>query len=100
MKLEDEDDEDDSDSFSFQDETRTTKNKYKLVVHLLEQFINFEGEIIFDTDKPDGQFKKTASNAKLRSFKPDYQFTKIEDGVQKACDWFVENYEKARKQES
>jgi len=59
--------------------------------------MKFEGEVIFDTDKADGQFKKTACNKKLRSYRPDYQFTSIEDGIQKAVDWFVENYETARK---
>jgi GDP-L-fucose synthase len=57
----------------------------------------FEGEIVFDSTKADGQFKKTASNKKLRSYRPDYKFTSIEDGIQKAVDWFKENYDTARK---
>jgi GDP-L-fucose synthase len=59
--------------------------------------MKFEGEIIFDTSKADGQFKKTAGNKKLRKYLPDYKFTSIEDGIQKSVDWFVENYEMARK---
>jgi len=59
--------------------------------------MKFEGEVIFDTDKADGQFKKTADNKKLRSLKPDYKFTGIDEGIQKSVDWFVANYEKARK---
>lgn len=59
--------------------------------------MNFEGEIVFDTSKADGQFKKTASNDKLRKFRPDYKFTTIQDGIQKSVDWFVENYEVVRK---
>jgi len=59
--------------------------------------MKFEGEVIFDTEKADGQFKKTACNKKLRSYLPDYEFVSIEDGVQKAVDWFNENYESARK---
>lgn len=59
--------------------------------------MKFEGEIIFDTTKADGQFKKTASNKKLQSYRPDYEFTPIEDGIQKAVDWFNEHYESARK---
>uniref|UniRef100_A0A7S2RFL7 GDP-L-fucose synthase n=1 Tax=Eucampia antarctica TaxID=49252 RepID=A0A7S2RFL7_9STRA len=57
----------------------------------------FEGEVIFDTDKADGQFKKTACNKKMRSYLPDYKFTSMEDGIQKAVDWFDENYDVARK---
>lgn len=59
--------------------------------------MKFEGEVAFDTEKADGQFKKTACNKKLRGLRPDYKFTSMEEGVQKAVDWFVENYETARK---
>jgi len=59
--------------------------------------MKFEGEVIFDTDKADGQFKKTADNKKLRSLKPDYKFTGIDEGIQKSVDWFVANFAKARK---
>ena len=59
--------------------------------------MKFEGEVVFDTDKADGQFKKTACNKKLRSYRPDYKFTGIEEGIQKAVDWFVENYDGCRK---
>lgn len=59
--------------------------------------MKFEGEVIFDTLKADGQFKKTACNKKLRGFRPDYDFTTIDAGVQKAVDWFLANYETCRK---
>jgi len=59
--------------------------------------MKFEGEVIFDSSKADGQFKKTADNTKLRSFRPDYKFVTIDEGVQKAVDWFIENYEVCRK---
>lgn len=35
----------------------------------------------WDTTKSDGQHKKTASNAKLRSLLPDFQFTPIKEGL-------------------
>ena len=59
--------------------------------------MKFDGEVVFDTTKADGQFKKTACNKKLRGLRPDYKFTSMEEGVQKAVDWFLENYETARK---
>ena len=40
--------------------------------------MEFEGNIVFDTSKSDGQFKKTASNRKLRQLYPDFQFTPFE----------------------
>jgi GDP-L-fucose synthase len=57
----------------------------------------FTGEVVFDTTKADGQFKKTACNKKLRKYRPDYSFTPMAEGVQKIVDWFVANYDMARK---
>lgn len=59
--------------------------------------MEFKGEVKFDTSKADGQFKKTAANHKLRARKPDYKFTSMPDGIQKSVDWFLANYETARK---
>ncbi|CAE7916223.1 GFUS [Symbiodinium sp. KB8] len=54
-------------------------------------------EVQFDTSKSDGQFKKTASNKKLRKYLPDFKFTSIDDGIKETCKWFKENYDIARK---
>lgn len=40
--------------------------------------MKFEGNIVFDTSKSDGQFKKTASNKKLKELYPDFKFTPID----------------------
>lgn len=69
----------------------------KDVAMAVAKAMQFKGEIVFDVTKADGQFKKTASNKKLRSLKPDYKFTTIPEGVQKTVDWFVANYDTARK---
>jgi GDP-L-fucose synthase len=58
---------------------------------------NYENNMEFDTDKPDGQFKKTADNSKLMSFIKSFQFTPIEEGITKTIDWFVNNYNHCRK---
>ncbi|XP_045037564.2 GDP-L-fucose synthase isoform X3 [Desmodus rotundus] len=42
--------------------------------------MDFRGEITFDTTKSDGQFKKTASNRKLRAYLPEFQFTPFKQG--------------------
>ena len=43
--------------------------------------MNFTGEVRFDATKADGQFKKTADNAKLRGYLPDFHFTPIAEGT-------------------
>ncbi|GBM86981.1 GDP-L-fucose synthase [Araneus ventricosus] len=58
---------------------------------------DFKGEVIFDTTKSDGQYKKTASNEKLRKYKPDFVFTPFKEAVKETVDWFASNYEVARK---
>ncbi|XP_028823706.1 GDP-L-fucose synthase [Denticeps clupeoides] len=59
--------------------------------------LDFRGDIVYDTSKADGQFKKTASNAKLCSYLPDVTFTPFKTAVKETCDWFVSNYDFARK---
>lgn len=57
----------------------------------------FKGKISFDSTKADGQFKKTASNAKLRKLLPDFEFTDFDKAIKESVEWFVKNYENARK---
>ncbi|KAG5278177.1 hypothetical protein AALO_G00096050 [Alosa alosa] len=59
--------------------------------------LQFKGEVIYDSSKADGQFKKTASNDKLRRYLPDFKFTPFNTAIKETCDWFVANYDKARK---
>ncbi|KAM8875168.1 GDP-L-fucose synthase-like isoform 2-T5 [Spinachia spinachia] len=59
--------------------------------------LDFKGEVVFDTSKADGQFKKTASNEKLRRYQPDFTFTPFKQALKETCDWFVANYELCRK---
>ena len=35
--------------------------------------MDFPGKVVCDTTRSDGQFKKTASNKKLRGYKPEYK---------------------------
>ncbi|XP_037077480.1 GDP-L-fucose synthase-like [Pollicipes pollicipes] len=59
--------------------------------------IGFQGQVVQDDSHADGQYKKTASNAKLRRYLPDFQFTPLRQAVQETVDWFVANYDTARK---
>lgn len=57
---------------------------------------DFKGKIVYDTSAADGQYKKTASNAKLRKYLPDFQFTPFARAIKETVDWYVENYDRAR----
>ena len=57
----------------------------------------FGKSICYDTSKSDGQYKKTASNAKLKTLIPDFKFTPIEEGIRKTVEWFKQNTDTLRK---
>jgi len=67
------------------------------VAQLVLKSIQFEGEVKYLTEKADGQFKKTASNKKLRTMHPNFKFTPMQTAIQETVKWFNENYEAARK---
>jgi len=56
----------------------------------------FNGEWKYDTTRSDGQYKKTASNDKLRKYLPDFKFTPFDEAIQKTVDWFIANHDSAR----
>ena len=66
------------------------------VARTIAHEMGFTGDIVFDTSRPDGQFKKTASNATLRSLLPNFQFTPIQAGLRASIRWFLENQESFR----
>jgi len=64
---------------------------------MVAKAFKFKGEIVYDTTRSDGQYKKTASNAKLLRYRSDFEFTPLHKGIQETVDWFISNYETARK---
>ncbi|XP_047659244.1 GDP-L-fucose synthase-like isoform X1 [Tachysurus fulvidraco] len=69
----------------------------KDAVDAIVKAFGFTGPVIYDTSKPDGQLKKTASNAKLRRYLPNFTFTPFHEAMKETCDWFAANYDSARK---
>jgi len=69
----------------------------KDLVDLLVQEFNFKGNVIFDSTKPDGQYQKPSDNSKIKELMPNFKYTSFEKGIKETVNWFIENYEKARK---
>jgi len=69
----------------------------KDVAMMVLEASDFKGEVKFLTDKADGQFKKTASNAKLRKYLPNFEFVPTRQAIQESVQWFNQNYDSARK---
>jgi GDP-L-fucose synthase len=66
------------------------------LVELVAKKMQFEGKLIFDDSKPDGQFRKPSDTSKLKKYIPEFVFTPIEEGIEKTVDWFLANYPHVR----
>ena len=67
------------------------------VVDMIVEIMNFKGEIIFDSSKPDGQFRKPSDNSKIKNYLPDFKFTPLYDGLKETIEYFEKNYTIIRK---
>ena len=67
------------------------------VARSIAKAFDFKGRIEFDTTKADGQYKKTASNAKLRKYLPQFQFTKFDEAINDTVQWYINNQDIVRK---
>jgi GDP-L-fucose synthase len=69
----------------------------KDVVSVIVELMNFKGEVVFDSSKPDGQFRKPSDNSKIKHYLPNYKFTPIYDGLKQTIEYFEKNYNVVRK---
>ena len=67
------------------------------VAELIAKSFNYQDKLIFESDKPDGQFRKPSDNSKLKNYLPDYKFISIEEGIEDTVDWFKNNFNNIRK---
>ena len=72
----------------------------KEVVEIIVELLNFKGEVIYDKNKPDGQFRKPSDNSKIKHYLPDFKFTPLYDGLKETIEWFESNYENVRGKKS
>lgn len=69
----------------------------KEIVGIIVELMNFKGEVIFDTSKPDGQFRKPSDNSKIKNYLPNFKFTSLYDGMKETIEYFEKNYNKLRR---
>lgn len=60
----------------------------KDLAEIVNKITDFEGDIYFNTNKPDGTMKKLTDVSKLTSLGWKYS-VKIEDGISKMYDWYI-----------
>jgi GDP-L-fucose synthase len=69
----------------------------KDVVYMIVELMDYKGNVKWNTDKPDGQFRKPSNNSKIKTYLPDFKFTPLYDGLKYTIDYFEKNYNIVRK---
>jgi len=67
------------------------------VVGMIVELMNFKGDVIFDSSKPDGQFRKPSDNSKIKHYLPKFEFTPLYSGLKETIEYFEKNYNLVRK---
>jgi GDP-L-fucose synthase len=68
------------------------ENTIKDMANITLKSLNKDITVVFNTDKPDGQYRKTVSCDKMISLVDNFEFTKLKDGVIKVYDTVIEKY--------
>ena len=76
--------------------TSGTEVSIKELVGLIVKRMEFEGRVLFDDSKPDGQLRRPSDSTKLRSYRPDFVFTSLKEGIDQTVSWFLEHYPDVR----
>ena len=61
------------------------------LAELIKNIIGFEGEIVYDTTKPDGTPRKLLDVTRIHNLGWKHK-TSLEEGIKKAYEWFLVNY--------
>lgn len=64
----------------------------KALAELIKEVVGYEGEIVWDSSKPDGTPRKLLDVSRLESQGWKYKM-ELKDGVKEAYKWYLENYE-------
>jgi GDP-L-fucose synthase len=69
----------------------------KTLIETIKTTFNFTGDIVYDNNYSDGQYKKTATSSELKEYFPDFRFTSLEDGLHNVVQYFTNNFQALRK---
>ena len=74
-----------------------TEYTIKQVVELVCSIMNFTGKVVWNQNKPDGQYRKPTNTKHLQSIIGDYKFVDFTAGLEETIDYFIKNYNSIRK---
>lgn len=67
----------------------------KKLAEIIKELVGYQGQLIWDTSKPDGQMNKTFSADKLKFLGLSCS-TPLREGLSKTIKWFTDNYSKGK----
>jgi GDP-L-fucose synthase len=65
-------------------------------VDIIVKHFDFKNNVIFDSSKPDGQYRKPSDTSELNKRLPNFKWKSVQDGICETVDWFQANYPKIR----
>lgn len=68
----------------------------KSLVETIQKVTNFENNIIWNKDKPNGQIRKKSDTSLLKSLLPNIKFTNFEDAIKHTYNWLEKYYPNVR----
>jgi GDP-L-fucose synthase len=69
----------------------------KEVVNLVVELMEFDGKVIWDESKPNGQYRKPSDNYKIKKYLPNFEFTSLKEGLKETINFVKSNYNIIRK---
>jgi GDP-L-fucose synthase len=71
----------------------TNEYTIKQIAKLIANKVGFNGKIVWDITKPNGQYKKPSDNSKLINLGFDKNgYTDINIALTNVCNWYILNY--------
>ena len=64
----------------------------KELVDYIVDSLGYEGDVVWNTEKPDGQLKKLLSTERMNKI-IDINPIALEDGINKTVEWYINNKE-------
>lgn len=66
------------------------------IVEMLTEISKFQGKIVWDLSKPNGQRNRPSSKNIIDTLLPNFQYSDIYSSLEKTWNWFEENYPNVR----
>ena len=63
---------------------------------IISDLIGFHNDEVWDSDMPDGQYKKPSSNNKFIEMFPDFRYTPLVEGLRETVTWYMDNFPNVR----